>query len=178
MVRCFVGYLLPEDIKEEIVELQNKIKKWPIVCKMVEKENLHLNFSFLGEIQESQIKEIYEKIDVVGKKFKKFEVKIGGMKAIPSDKYIRVIVLDVFDETNNLKSLFDEINKNIKGDSKPAHITLCRVKSIKNKHEVRKFIFEENKPHGKFVINAIQLIKSELKKTGPIYSILHQTELS
>ncbi|MEM5829218.1 MAG: RNA 2',3'-cyclic phosphodiesterase [Candidatus Aenigmatarchaeota archaeon] len=178
MVRCFIGYLLPEDTKDEIVKLQNQMKEWPIVGKMVERENLHLSFSFLGEIEENQIKEISEKINIISKKFKKFEVEIGKLKAIPNESYIRVIALDVFDKTGNLKLIFEDVNKNIEGDSKPPHITLCRVKKVKNKNELRRLMFEENKNHGKFTIDAIQLIKSELKKTGPVYSVLHQAELS
>ncbi|MEM5879446.1 MAG: RNA 2',3'-cyclic phosphodiesterase [Candidatus Aenigmatarchaeota archaeon] len=178
MVRCFVGYLLPEEVKNEIVELQNRIEKWPLKCKFVEIENLHINFSFLGEIDENQINEISKKIDYIGGKFDKFEIEIDGLIAIPSPNYIRVLALSIF-ENEFLKRVFREVVKEIGGDSKPPHITLCRVKSIENKNEVKGRVEDEkNKTHGKFVIDKIQLIKSELSKSGPIYSIIHQAEFS
>jgi 2'-5' RNA ligase len=176
MVRCFVGFLLPEEIKNKIVELQEKMEKWPMKCKFVEKENLHLCFSFLGEIDNSKIKEISNKLDLIGKGLKKIEVNIEGLAAIPNQNYIRVIALKIL-ENDLLNKVFEEIKKEIGGDSKPAHITLCRVKSVENKSEVRRKI-EDEKISGKFLIEAIQLIKSELKKTGPVYSVIHQAELS
>jgi 2'-5' RNA ligase len=176
MVRCFIGFLLPEEVKAKVFELQEKMKMWPMKCKFVEKENLHLCFSFLGEIDDSRIKEISDKLDFISKKFKKIEVEVDGIVAIPSQNYIRVIALKIV-ENELLKKIFEEIVREIGGDSKPAHITLCRVKSVENKNELRRRIGEE-KSYGKFVIGAIQLIKSELRKSGPVYSVIHQAELS
>jgi 2'-5' RNA ligase len=176
MVRCFVGILLPEKIKDKIEELQKKMEKWPMKCKFVEKENLHLCFSFLGEVKDERIGEISNKIDSISKMFKKIEVVVDGLIAIPNQNYIRVIALRI-NEDEELKKILKEIVKEIGGDSKPAHITLCRVKGIENKNEIRRKI-EEEKISDKFVIEAIQLIKSELRKTGPVYSIIHQAGLS
>jgi 2'-5' RNA ligase len=176
MVRCFVGILLPEKIKDKIEELQKKMEKWPMKCKFVEKENLHLCFSFLGEVKDERIEEISNKIDSISKMFKKIEVAVDGLIAIPNQNYIRVIALRI-NEDEELKKILKEIVKEIGGDSKPAHITLCRVKGIENKNEIRRKI-EEEKISDKFVIEAIQLIKSELRKTGPVYSIIHQAGLS
>ncbi|MEM7826280.1 MAG: RNA 2',3'-cyclic phosphodiesterase [Candidatus Aenigmatarchaeota archaeon] len=177
MARCFVGYLLPEENKSEIVKLQSEIEKWPLKCKMVERENLHINFSFLGEVKESEIERIKEEIEKISKEFKKMEVEMNGLVAIPNESYIRVLALKVVGD-ENLSRLFDEVVKRIGGDSKPPHITLCRVKAIDNKKEVRENVErEKHKTHGKFIINSIQLIKSELKPSGPIYTILHSSEL-
>ncbi|MEM5852875.1 MAG: RNA 2',3'-cyclic phosphodiesterase [Candidatus Aenigmatarchaeota archaeon] len=175
-MRCFVGYLLNEDEKVGILKLLEKMEKWPMKCKFVEKENLHLNFSFLGEIGENDIKKISEKIDSVGKKFKKFEVEIDGLKMIPNDKYVRVLALSLA-YNEDLEKIFKEIVKEIGGDSKPAHITLCRVKAVTNKLELKKKVMEEGRFHGKITIRKIQLIKSELKPTGPVYSVIHEAEL-
>lgn len=176
-MRCFVGYLLSEEEKRDIIKLQKKIETWPLKCKFVEKENLHLNFSFLGEIEEKNIGKISEKIDMISKKFKKFEVEIDGLIAIPSYNYIRVLALSLI-YNEELKKIFEEIVKEIGGDSKPAHITLCRVKSVGNKNEVKKKVMEESGKYGKITIRKIQLIKSELKQSGPVYSVVHEAELS
>lgn len=179
MTRCFIGFLLPEEVKKEVARMQDEITGWPLVCKMVERENLHINFSFLGEISDEQIGEIVGKIDEISSEFKKFDVGIDGLKAIPSGSYIRVLAFDVFESTGILKSLFERIAGYIGGDTKPPHITLCRVKAVKNKNEIRKKLEEEgNKTHGRFALTSIQLIKSELSRSGPTYSIVHDAELS
>ncbi|MEM7821737.1 MAG: RNA 2',3'-cyclic phosphodiesterase [Candidatus Aenigmatarchaeota archaeon] len=178
MVRCFVGYILPEDVKIRFVELQKVIEKWPMRCKFVERENLHLCFSFLGEIDENKITQISKSLDSIGEKFKKNEVKIDGLIPIPNQNFIRVLVLKII-ESEYLNEILKEILNEIGGEAKPPHVTLCRIKSIEDKKEVKEKIKEEmKKDHGEFVIEAIQLIKSELKKTGPVYSIIHHVEFS
>jgi 2'-5' RNA ligase len=170
--------MLPEDVKVKIVELQKEMEKWPMKCKFVESENLHLCFSFLGEVDESKLNEISRKIDFLSKVFEKIEVDVDGLEGIPSKSYFRVLALKVL-ENGALVKMVREIVKEIGGDSKPPHITLCRVKFVSNKSEiVRKMEELSNKRCGKFRIQHIQLIKSELKKTGPVYSIIHQAELS
>jgi 2'-5' RNA ligase len=145
-------------------------------AKFVETENLHICLSFLGEIEEQKV-EIFSRIlDSIGKKFQKFEVSISGIKLIPSEKYIRVLALDV--EDKNLEKISKEIKEKIGGDVKPAHLTLCRIKNISDRtkflEEIKKIDFEI----GKFVVSSIALVKSTLQKTGPIYSILYESKLT
>jgi 2'-5' RNA ligase len=177
MVRCFIGYLLPEEVKDDIAKLQEEMKKWPMKCKFVERENLHLCFSFLGEIDETKLNEIGKKLDFLSGKFKKIEAEIDGLIAIPNQNYIRVLALKVI-ENESLKEVYKEVVREIGGDSKPAHITLCRVKSVENKRELKKRIEEVKRDYGKITIEEIQMIKSELRKTGPLYSVIHHSKFS
>ncbi len=178
MVRCFIGVLIPDELKKPIVELQRKIEKLPIKAKFVEPENLHLCFSFLGEKSEEEIEEISAKLDELSKNFKSFEVRVRGIKLIPNERYVRVIALDAFDENRVLEGLRLEVKRVIGGDSKPAHLTLCRVKNISEKtnflEEIRKI---KDISIGKFILSSLQLIKSELRRTGPIYTVLHESKL-
>lgn len=178
MPRCFVGYLLPKGLKNNIETIQKEIATWPLKCKFVERDNLHLNFSFLGEISENEINNIKLKLDTIAVESKKFKVLIGELRAIPDKNYIRVLVLDVTCYDENMKNLFAKILERVGGDSKPVHLTLCRVKSISDKFLVRKKIETlEKKQQGEFVINSIQLIKSELGPSGPVYSVIHESNL-
>jgi len=133
MVRCFVGLFIPTEIKEKIIKIQNQIQKLPITLKLVEAENLHICLSFLGEIKEEKIKNICEKLDSICKRYNKFEVEISGIKLIPSENYVRVLALDV--KSNMLESIRKDVEKEIGGDSKPLHLTLCRIKKIEDKKE-------------------------------------------
>jgi len=178
MVRCFVGYLLPDGVKKEIVDLQNKMGEWPLLCKMVERENLHINFSFLGEIDENEIKNISEKMDAIARGLGKIEIEVDGLEAIPSESYIRVLALSVLDNRGMLKVLFEEIKKHIGGDSKPPHVTLCRVRGMKNKNELKEKLGAANINHISLTIEAIQLIKSDLNRAGPVYSIIHESKFA
>jgi len=177
MVRCFVGYLIPEHLKSKITALQQEISMWPLRCKFVEQENLHLNFSFLGEVDENEVNNIKLKMDCIASESAKFDVFIGGVRAIPNENYIRVLALDIGCDSGDMNNLIQRIGDEIGGDAKPAHLTLCRVKSVLDKPTVRKNIENiENEHYGSFTVDSIQLIKSELRGSGPVYSVVSQSD--
>lgn len=175
MVRCFIGFLLPENLKDKIVELQNYLSNF-VKAKFVERENLHLCFSFLGE--KSEVENIKRTMDEISKNYKIFEIRLKGIKLIPNEKFVRVIALNAFDEKNFSNSLRLEILNKIGGDSKPLHLTLCRVKSMDKKVFKEKIEKIKNFDAGSFLLNSIQLIKSELRREGPIYEVIHESKLS
>lgn len=177
MVRCFIGFLLPENVRKEILSIQEEMKKWPITCKFVETENLHVCLSFLGDVNEQEVERIKKELDSIGKNYSKFEASIGRIKPIPSENYIRVLVLDVLDEGGILEKIRKDVVQRIGGDSKPPHLTLCRVKNVSDKKNVAGNLEEMRSDLEKFSFSSIQLIKSELSRNGPVYSVIHESEL-
>jgi 2'-5' RNA ligase len=175
MARCFIGVMLPEYLKDDIVKIQQAIKSLPIDCKMVERRNMHICLSFLGEVEDGNIGVLKENLDKLCSKHSSMDAHISGIKFIPNEKYVRVIVMDC--SSQELNSLGENIQKEIGGDAKPPHITLCRVKNIADKHQTIKKIKELESDVGRFRISSIQIIKSQLQESGPVYSILHETKL-
>jgi 2'-5' RNA ligase len=175
MVRCFIGFLVPENVKEHIVKIQGEISKLPIVCKFVEVENLHVCLSFLGETD--VVNEIIKTLDEICSNYKRFDVSIGKVRLIPNENYIRVLALDVSERTGNIEKISKDIVRQIGGDSKPPHLTLCRVKSISDKKNVIQKLKEMGIEKISFTVSAIQLIKSELRRAGPVYSVIHESKL-
>jgi 2'-5' RNA ligase len=178
MVRCFIGIFLPNEIKSKIISLQNKLKLLPMKAKFVEPENLHICLSFLGEVEEQKIEILSKILDSIARKYKKFEVNVSGIKIIPNEKYIRVLALHIKDENKNLEKMSKDIKEKTGGNVKPAHLTLCRVKNILNKNELLEKIKKLDSEIGRLVVSSVFLIKSTLQKTGPIYSVLHESNLS
>lgn len=177
MVRCFIGYILPEKTKEEISEIKKKLFSKDFDCKFVENENLHINFSFLGEIEETDIEEIKNKLNEIANNYSKFLIYSANILLIPNKNYVRVLALSAEDQNRYLQSISSEILKKIGGDSKPPHITLCRIHKIKNKNNFLKTIGETEVNISEFYLDSIQLIKSELSKLGPKYSVIHESKL-
>lgn len=173
MVRCFIGVMVPEYLKDDIVKIQQSIKSLPIDCKIVERGNLHICLSFLGEVDDERLGGLNENLDKLCSKHSHMDVQISGIKFIPNEKYVRVIVMDCFSQ--ELRSMGENIQKEIGGDAKPPHITLCRVKNIGDKHQTIKKIKELESDVGRFRISSIQIIKSQLQESGPVYSVLHET---
>lgn len=177
MVRCFVGIMVPESIKEAVMPLQKRLAASDIECKLVEPENMHICLSFLGEVDENKINELEASLDFAASKHKGFDVNVGKIRFVPNENYIRVIVLEATDAGDAIEKLRDDVVKAVGGDSKPSHLTLCRVKYVADK---KRFVSEFggiviDKP---FTVGSIQLIKSELMKSGPVYTVVHESKLS
>jgi RNA 2',3'-cyclic 3'-phosphodiesterase len=171
MVRIFVGIFLPDNLKSSVVETQKRIEKLPIECKLVEEKNLHVSLDFIGDVEENELEEIKNKISDLAKSFKPFQVEIGDLKLIPSERFVRVIAFGI--NSIELSSLGEEIQKKIGGDAKPPHLTLCRVKKVLSKNELLDdFSIIEKEKIGSFKVSSIQLIKSELRREGPVYSVV------
>jgi len=181
-MRAFIGFFAPEKIKNYSIGLQSRLEKLPMKCKMVEPDNIHVCLSFLGDVVEGKIVELSANLSKICQRHKKFEVSLCKIKTIPNESYIRVIVLDALEPSGVLKSVCSEIKETIGGDMKPPHLTLCRVRDVSNKERVLSEIGVLNKNSEgcelKFIVNSISLIKSELSRSGPKYTAVHDAELS
>jgi len=177
-MRLFVGFLIPEEHKPLILRLQSEIAELGTDSKNVEKENLHISMSFLGETAEADAEKIKKDLEGVAKKFKKFDVMLCGTKAIPSKNFIRVIALEITEASGMLDKLLDEIRQKIGGDVKPPHLTLCRVKSTRNKEALIEFVEKyETACFTTLKVSSIQLLESKLSRSGPEYSVVSESVL-
>lgn len=169
MLRLFVA-VYPLEKVDRIVELQEKLAPY-VVAKFVEKQNLHITLSFIGNVPEEDKKMIEEKLNWLLKKWKSFSIRLDGLQFIPNENFIHVIGIKILNE--KLLDLARSIGKVVNGSTKPPHLTLCRVKKVLDKPkliELKKTIqFDEE-----VKINRISLVRSVLKRSGPVYQIVKQ----
>jgi 2'-5' RNA ligase len=129
--------------------------------KWVEGWNLHLTHKFIGDDEPQKYETDLE--------IPKEKIKINGIGMF-GDK-----VLYLKADSTNIKKVNEEINKKFNmNDDKPfkPHITLCRIKNIKDKTFYEKLKKWEN-------INFeipfdVYLYKSTLTKRGPIYEKIYK----
>ncbi len=166
-MRLFVAIFLPEDIVKKVEESKEMLKSLPMRAKFVEKENLHISLSFLGNRE--NVEEIKAMLKEYLKKWKPFKAFINGLKLIPSEKYFRVIAFDVKSQEINIMG--KEISQMLKGDFKSAHLTLCRVKDVYDKKSIIEKV-KAIKLNEEIVVDKVELVESKLTRQGPIYSTL------
>ena len=177
IMRLFLAIDLPKEIKEYLFELEKKFKEAKITW--VSKKNLHLTLKFLGEVEEKDIPKIKKQIQV---KAKHLSIHLGNIGFFHHAKDPRVIWVSIEPEEQVIElqqKIDEELLTVFSGEQKfQAHITLGRIKSIRRKEDFQnsvKNIQIEPKP---FQIHSYQLMKSDLKKTGPQYEILENVVLS
>lgn len=164
-MRAFIAVEIPEEHREKIKEIQ---KQFSNLGNMNIVKEYHCTLKFLGEITERQVEEVREKLRKI--KMKKFEATLEGLGAFPNESYIRVIWIGIKGRLNELQSKIDaQLAEMFPKDIRfKAHLTLVRVKSIKDKQAIKEKLHMKIEPMG-FEVKEFKLIKSTLTPEGPIY---------
>jgi len=167
---------------ENLVKALEELKRIDADIKAIKPENTHITLKFLGEVEEAKIEEIYKKMREKLDSFKKFKLALKGMGIFPSKKYMRVVwagadskeIMEIQKIVDDALSMFGfKKEKDFK-----SHLTLCRVKSARNKEKLAEFVEKyENFDFGTAEIDKVEIKKSELQKEGPTYTTLKEVAL-
>lgn len=167
-MRCFIAIDIPEEIKEKIIKIQEKLPEFE--GKKTEIENLHLTLKFLGEVDKEKAEEVKKRLNEI--KFGNFESEIGNLGFFDK-KEIRIIWIGISNCEKlqkeidfKLKDLF-ELEKRFMG-----HLTIARVKQVKDKKD---FLFKLRKiktEKMRFLVDNFKLKVSELGKFKAEYKDL------
>ncbi len=178
MLRLFVCAWVPEELKEKIINFQEEIKNIPIKAKFVERENLHLTITFLGNIREEEVGSLKKKLDMITKDTERFQINLSGLKVIPNENYVRVLGISIKDN-GEMADLIKNIGNAVGGKYYETNkLTLCRVKTVKDKNNLRDFIEKNHDVKiGDFEVKNIALVKSVLSRNGPLYETVEKFEL-
>ena len=178
-MRCFIAIKLPNEIKDYLFGLQKEIRSEYAKINFVHKKNLHLTLKFLGEINNKKIEVIKERLRKIN--FKHLKVSLNDIGFFPNEKSIRVVWISL-KPINAVIELQQKIDSEIldlfnKDERFSNHLTLGRVKLIKNKEKFLERLRSLNIENKTFLINNFYLIKSDLKREGPEYIDLEVFEL-
>lgn len=181
-IRSFIAVEIPEGVQAQIGQLQQKFKNLQGNIKLVKSENIHLTLKFLGDIDQSQLNKIKEKIDDTAKISKKFEIKICGIGVFPKLDFPRIIWVGIEDDEKHIEKIYQNLEDGLSkiGFEKEkrafhSHLTIARIKYLKDKVELKKilettqFIISEQ-----ITVNEISLFKSTLTPKGAIYTLLYK----
>lgn len=174
-MRVFISIDVPEKIKEEIKKIQNQLPDFK--GKFTELENLHLTLKFLGNINEEKLEEIKKKLEEIN--FDSFDTKVDSIGVFDnrnSNSYSRKII--VWLHLTNCEELQEKIDEKLSeiGFEKEkrfmSHLTIARIKYIKDKERFLEKLKEIEIPKRDFKVDNFRLKKSTLTKKGPVYETI------
>lgn len=184
-MRLFIAIEIPDEIKKEIREVQDKLKKSGVDASWTKPEGIHLTLKFLGEVKETRIPEIMTVLSVLSKDRSAFRIEIANAGAFPNLKNARVAWVGVAGETDKLASLQEAIEDEVKQlgfkredrGFKP-HLTLGRIKYIHSPVTWLKALDEiKTIKLAAIDVHTITLMKSDLKPSGAVYAEIGKVEL-
>ncbi len=175
-MRLFVGIPVSGEIKEELKAVLQGLSGLEADLRVVAPENLHITGVFLGEANLEASKKKLRSLSGMA-----FSVPIQRVGAFPSADKPRVIWAGVLGK--EIISLLQKIRQLFPSPDAPEelqpHITLARVKSVRNRSVLQQFIKNNSsKKFGEMRIEKIVLYQSTLTLQRAKYTALEEVFLA
>jgi len=180
--RTFIAINFPEDIKEKLFNFSKKYPQLP--ARWTAKENIHITLNFLGNLDDNQLLETIKTVKKAVLNHSPFLIRIDKVAYGPAEKFPPRMVWAIVGKSEALSSLQRDLEQSIFGlasyqykvkENRPfsPHITLARIKAFQFRSlgpEQRPEIDEEIGLS--FEVSSIEVMESQLKRTGAEYTIL------
>jgi 2'-5' RNA ligase len=169
-MRTFISIDLPKEIISEIVNIQKSLPEF--LGKITESENIHLTLKFLGEIDDDKLEEVKKCLSNF--KIKYLDVELTNL-GVFSPNFIKIIWIKI-NGTEDLQKQIDSSLVNLFKKEKQfmGHLTIARVKNVKDNQKFLSNLEKIKLPSLRFKINSFKLRKSTLTPKGPIYETLEE----
>jgi RNA 2',3'-cyclic 3'-phosphodiesterase len=181
--RAFIAVHFSDDVIANLTTILSQARRMigeQSTVRWVEPRNVHLTLQFLGDIDTSVVPILAGELRGAFSDIQPFEVTLTGLGAFPAPARPRVIWIGIHSGVDNLKTLqagVEVVTTPLgfipdKRSFKP-HVTLGRVKENRRSMDLTNTLAKLHEAQaGTSRIDTVFLTKSDLKPTGPVYSIL------
>lgn len=191
--RIFIAINLPPNLQRYLADLGSQWSDLP--ANWVRSENLHITLNFLGNANDEEVIEVCQATIDIAKRHSPFEILLdrvvyGPQSNIKSGLRPPRMVWAMGEksqEIGNLQkdlqtSLFEfsgaRYQENDQGYAFRPHITLARVIQTEFRRMEPEEIPAINEKINKiFMVESVEVMESELRRGGPIYTILESAKL-
>lgn len=168
--RTFVAIDFSDNVIKEVARVQEVLANLKFTGKMTELNNLHLTLKFLGEINEEKLAEASRRLEKI--KFEEMELKLGDIgtfdrRGSPRIVWIKVVGKGIFELQRKVDDIFKDLFR--QEGRFMGHVTIARVKYVKDKDYFAEYIKGIKLKDIKFKIRKFKLKESELSVMGPVY---------
>lgn len=201
MIRTFLAVELTEDLRAQIGQVQQDLKS-RLSCESfkdiritwVQPVSIHLTIAFLGDTDKSRIEPIRDLIEQTMTGQQAFCIPIERFGVFPRLQQPRVIWAGASESWERgadgarLVTLHRAIEAccrslGFASEGKPLspHLTLARIKAGERQVGLalaQSGVLDRRIAGGSLAINAITLMKSQLRPTGPVYTKLWEARLA
>lgn len=183
-IRSFIAIDTAEKVKDKIAELSEKLRATDADVRWEPREKYHITLKFLGSVEEKSLELLASRLAGHLMNFSPFRLIYHTVGCFPNLHHPRVIWVGAEDEEGTLVRIQEKAEEfsaalGIEKEDRKfhPHVTLGRVKGSKNLKaliaELEQVSFEPQSS----VVHEVLLMKSELKPSGSVYSVLQRFSL-
>lgn len=188
--RLFIALELPRNVLAVLARIQSDLKRTapPGAARWVQPEGIHLTLKFLGDVPVGQLADLKAALEQAVSGHEPFELAIEGLGCFPNTQRPRVLWAGVTGDLNRLNALQAAVERYIaplgyptERDTFSPHLTLARTARQATRDEIAALgRLAEQKDIGqaaRWRVEAVSLMRSQLKPDGAVYTELHQAKL-
>jgi len=192
-IRSFIAIDLSNEARTKISQLQSHLKSVspPNTVRWTVPQNVHLTLHFLGDIAVADLEEAARAVGAAAASCPAFSLNLSNLGCFPNTRRPRIVWIGVSDETDTLTKLHQILGEQLhqrigfQPESRPysPHLTIGRVKKgvpQRRLSQVGQMLEQEIPQVGQLIelpVKEIQLIQSDLKSDGPVYTPLARGKL-
>ena len=189
--RIFIAINLPEKLRNQLAAFQDRWLELP--ARWARAEGLHVTLNFLGNTNDQELCDVCALAMEVAKRHDPFDLTFekvcyGPLKDLP-DGHAPRMIWAVGEKSDELGSLQRDLENTLHefagadsasgaGYSFSPHITLARInQAALMKLEAEEIPAINESVKRTFMVESIEIMESEMKRGGPVYTVLESVKL-
>jgi 2'-5' RNA ligase len=176
LIRTFICIEIPGTIRQQIEELQNKLKSLDAEVSWVRTSNIHLTLKFLGNVSQPKARDVCAAMERASRGRQPIDIEVSGTGCFPSLRSPRVLWVGFTNLSERLEQLQEAIEDELARLGFPRekrsfapHLTIGRFRSQRNAHALVEAMMVAGIKPVKFQAREIIVMRSNLKPTGAVY---------
>ncbi|MFH1740591.1 MAG: RNA 2',3'-cyclic phosphodiesterase [bacterium] len=182
-MRCFIAILLPDFIRDRILEFQDELRDSGVKLKWVRPESIHLTLDFLDEITEEQAEKVKSVLNEAASQTTALELTIEGLGQFPPKGKPRLFWVGIGGDKQPLLDFERRIRDGLATTGVPfdkkmffPHMTIGRVsRDYRGPLSIKDKLYRFRA--GGILAEQVHLMRSELHPKGAIYTSLGHATL-
>jgi len=178
-LRLFIAARPPDSVRRGLSDLLQLLVTGGDGVKWVRSDSIHLTLKFLGSVDEAMVGAINDAAAGCARGVGEIELSVGGVGAFPDMRRPRVVWVGLAGQIQRLESVAAALEEACfslgfpkEGRAFRPHLTLGRVRDRLPVETIKKIEQSKNVMLGDMVVDAIELIKSDLQPSGAVYTTL------
>jgi 2'-5' RNA ligase len=184
MIRLFIAINTPQQVLPLLAGVRDRLETTHAGVRWEPDGKLHCTLKFLGDAREEVLPDIVSALADVASSTPPFPIRYSGLGCFPDKREPRIIWVGIEDSNGILQKLAQTVERRMETlGFKPEqriyhpHVTLGRVKSSRRMRELLAMMETVTFESSPVYLREIELVKSELKARGSVYTMVAKMTL-